>query len=80
MHTAHSDGESRDLSDGALSSRLKDTQNQKSPDSMEEDGQLFRWGSLWAEAYRTVKDDPEYTQLLGAIEKYLREAGNGMYL
>lgn len=61
-----------------LCSRLKDVQNHEAPEATEEDGQLFRWGSLWAEAYSTVKNDPKYTKLLEKFEKYLLEAGNGM--
>lgn len=45
---------------------------------MEQAGQPSGWGSLWAEAYGTVKNDPEYSQLLDAFEAYLRGTENGM--
>ncbi|RSL56966.1 hypothetical protein CEP54_008539 [Fusarium duplospermum] len=31
------------------------------------------WANLWAEAYQTVKDDPEHSHLLEAFEAYLQE-------
>lgn len=77
-HTANTDGASQELSEERLSSLPSDTENQKYHESMEEAGQPSGWGSLWAEAYRTVKNDPEYSQLLEAFEAYLRGAENGM--
>ncbi|OBT63596.1 hypothetical protein VE03_07330 [Pseudogymnoascus sp. 23342-1-I1] len=32
------------------------------------------WDNLWAEAYETIKDDPEYTKLLTAFEKYVLDS------
>ncbi|KAG6364032.1 hypothetical protein INS49_009135 [Diaporthe citri] len=37
-------------------------------------GRAAYWESLWAEAYRTIKNDPEYSHLLETFEKYLRNA------
>lgn len=78
MHTADTDGASQELSEAELLSHLNNTFDHETTDSMEVTGQLSRWGSLWAEAYRSVKDDPEYSQLLEAFERYLREAEDGM--
>lgn len=77
-HKADTDGASQDVSEGVLPIQLSDMQNHRLPDAIVEVGQLSSWGSLWAEAYRTVKDDPEYTRLFDAFESYLREAETGM--
>lgn len=80
MHTVNTDGASQELSEEGLSNSLNDTGNRRHHESMEEAGQPCRWESLWAEAYRTIKNDPEYSHLLESFEKYLRKAEHGMYL
>ncbi|KAK7698442.1 hypothetical protein SLS64_012563 [Diaporthe eres] len=77
MHTANTDGAPQELSQEGLANLLSDTENQKYHESLEEAVQPCRWESLWAEAYRTIKNDPEYSHLLETFEKYLRKAEHG---
>lgn len=79
-YTGNTDGASQELGEAGLPALLSDEQIHKSSESMDQDGQPSGWGSLWAEAYGTVKDDPEYSHLLETFEKYLCTAEHGMYL
>lgn len=80
MHTADTDGASQELSEEGLANLLCDTENQKYHESLEEAMQPCRWEGLWAEAYRTIKNEPEYSHLLETFEEYLRKAEHGMCL
>lgn len=78
-YTGNADGASQEIGEARLPSLQSDEQDHKSPKSMELAGQTSGCRSLWAEAYGTVKDDPEYSQLREAFETYFRGEANGMY-
>lgn len=69
---AKTDGENKDAGSSLVRS---DVQHQQPSQVSDASGKLYSWDSLWAEAYETVKEDAESSELLREFEKKLIEDG-----
>ena len=59
-----------DAGTAGLESQELDGPESGSEDADDSQGS-FAWDDLWTEAYQTLKDDPEHSDMLEAFEKYV---------